>query len=48
MVLLRAYNTLAITSEQIEIQQLKQRVKQLEVEREILKKASAFFAQEMR
>jgi transposase len=41
-------NTQAITPEQIEIQQLKQRVKQLEAEREILKKASAFFAQEMR
>ena len=31
-----------------EIQQLKQRVKQLETERDILKKASAFFAREMR
>jgi transposase len=41
-------NTKAITPEQIEIQQLKQRVRQLEAEREILKKASAFFAQEMR
>jgi transposase len=41
-------NTQAITPEQREIQQLKQRVKQLEAEREILKKASAFFAQEMR
>ena len=33
-----------LTPEQIEIQQLKQQ----EAEREILKKASAFFAQEMR
>ena len=41
-------NTQAITPEKIEIQQLKQRIKQLEIEREILKKASAFFAQEMR
>lgn len=41
-------NTNAITREQIEIQQLKQRVRQLEAEREILKKASALFAQEMR
>ena len=41
-------NTKAIIPEQIEIQQLKQRVKQLEAEGEILKKASAFFAQEMR
>jgi transposase len=37
----------ALTEEQREIQQLKQRIKQLETEREILKKASAFFAKEM-
>jgi transposase len=41
-------NMQAITPEQMEIQLLKQRVKQLETEKEILKKASAFFAQEMR
>lgn len=41
-------NTQPITSEQIEIQQLKQRIKQLETEKDILKKASAFFAQEMK
>ena len=34
----------ALTPEQREIQQLKQRVKQLETERDILKKASAFIA----
>ena len=38
----------AITPEQREIQRLNQRIKQLETEREILKKASAFFAKEMR
>ena len=38
----------ALTEEQREIQQLKQRIKQLETERDILKKASAFFAKEMR
>jgi transposase len=37
----------AITEEYREIQRLKQRIKQLETEREILKKASAFFAKEM-
>ena len=37
----------ALTEEYREIQQLKQRIKQLETEREILKKASAFFAKEM-
>jgi len=36
-----------LTPEQREIQQLKQRIKQLETEKEILKKASAFFAKEM-
>jgi transposase len=41
-------NTQPITPEQIEIQQLKQRIRQLETEREILKNASAFFAQEMK
>ena len=40
-------NKSALTEEQREIQQLKQRIKQLETEREILKKASAFFAKEM-
>ncbi len=40
-------NKPALTEEQREIQQLKQRIKQLETEREILKKASAFFAKEM-
>lgn len=38
----------ALTPEQREIQQLKQRIRQLETERDILKKASAFFAREMR
>lgn len=41
-------NTKAITPEQREIQKLKQQIKQLEMERDILKKASAFFAQHMR
>ena len=41
-------NRRALTPEMQEIQQLKQRIKQLEVERDILKKASAFFAREMR
>ena len=48
-------NTQPITPEQIEIQQLKQRIKQLEIEKDILmptkgalEKASAFFAQEMK
>ena len=41
-------NTQPITPEQIEIQQLKQRIRQLETEKDILKKASAFFAQEMK
>ncbi|QTR49515.1 transposase [Candidatus Thiothrix anitrata] len=40
-------NKSALTEEQREIQQLKQRIRQLETEREILKKASAFFAKEM-
>ena len=40
-------NKPALTEEHREIQQLKQRIKQLETEREILKKASAFFAKEM-
>ncbi len=38
----------AFTPEMQEIQQLKQRIKQLETEKEILKKASVFFAREMR
>ena len=38
----------ALTEEPREVQQLKQRIKQLEMEREILKKATAFFAKEMR
>lgn len=38
----------ALTPEQQEIQKLKQRIKQLETEKDILKKASAFFAREMR
>lgn len=38
----------ALTPDQREIQQLKLRIKQLETEKEILKKASAFFAKEMR
>ena len=41
-------NTQALTPEQREIQQLKQRIRQLETEKDILKKASAFFAKEMR
>ena len=41
-------NAQALTPEQREIQQLKQRIRQLEAEKDILKKASAFFAQEMR
>jgi len=38
----------ALTPEQREIQQLEQRIRQLETEQDILKKASAFFAQRMR
>ena len=38
----------ALTPDMQEIQQLKQRIKQLEMEKDILKKASAFFAREMR
>jgi len=41
-------NAQALTPEQREIQQLKQRIKPLETEQDILKKASAFFAREMR
>jgi transposase len=41
-------NAQALTPEQREIQQLRQRIKQLETEHDILKKASAFFAQQMR
>lgn len=41
-------NMQALTPDQQEIQQLKQRIKQLETEKEILKKASAFFAKEMK
>jgi transposase len=41
-------NTQPITPGQIEIQKLKQRINKLEAERDILKKASAFFAQEMK
>lgn len=39
-------NTQALTPEQREIQQLKQRIRQLETEKDILKKASAFYAPE--
>ena len=38
----------ALTPEQREIQQLKQRIRRLETEQDILKKAGAFFAQRMR
>ena len=41
-------NMQALTPDQREIQQLKQRIRQLETEKDILKKASAFFAKEMR
>jgi len=41
-------NRQALTPDQQEIQQLKQRIKQLETEKGILKKASAFFAKEMK
>ena len=41
-------NAQALTPEQREIQPLKRRIKQLETEQDILKKASAFFAREMR
>jgi len=41
-------NAQALTPEQREIQQLKRRIRQLETEQDILKKASAFFAQQMR
>jgi transposase len=41
-------NAQALTPEQREIQQLKQRIRQLDKEKDILKKASAFFAKEMR
>jgi len=41
-------NAQALTPDQREIQQLKQRIRQLETEKDILKKASAFFAKEMR
>ena len=41
-------NMQALTPDQREIQQLKRRIKQLETQKEILKKASAFFAKEMR
>jgi transposase len=39
-------NAQALTPEQREIQQLKQRIRKLETEKEILKKASAFYAPE--
>ncbi len=39
-------NAQALTPEQQEIQQLKQRIRQLETEKDILKKASAFYAPE--
>ena len=41
-------NMQALTPDQREIQQLKRRIKQLETSIKILKKASAFFAKEMR
>ena len=41
-------NMQALTPAQREIQQLKRRIKQLETSIKILKKASAFFAKEMR
>lgn len=41
-------NMRALTPDHQEIQQLKQRIRQLEMEKDILKKASAFFAREMR
>ena len=37
-----------LTSEQLEIRQLKEENRRLKMEKEILKKASAFFAQEMK
>ena len=40
--------TLAITPEQREIAQLKQRIRDLEMDKEILKKASVLFARELR
>ena len=37
-----------LTAEQLEIRQLKEENRRLKIEKEILKKASAFFAQEMK
>jgi transposase len=37
-----------LTAEQLEIRQLKEENRRLKMEKEILKKASAFFAQEMK
>lgn len=37
-----------LTSEQLEIRRLKEEIKRLKMEKEILKKATAFFAKEMK